>query len=97
LLVRVMAGSAPEFAVALPSTRAQCKLLRLADNLARSRTRWISRSFRNVHRVHVFQVLTGTEIADLPARIGDPLFSTKVTLHANAVAGSGWEIRGIDD
>ena len=52
-------------------------------------------SGRNINGVHLFQVLPRTEVTQLLARIGNPVFSTQVTLFANAIASSGGSLAGL--
>jgi len=51
----------------------------------------------NINGVNLFQVLPRTEVIQLLARIGNSVFSTQVTLFANAIASSGWKLGRIDD
>lgn len=92
----IVAGAAPQAAIAVSCASAQGKLLDVADDLEIARGRACRRGIVK-DRVGVFRPLAWDKVAELSCRIGDPSYPEQVALFADAVASGGLELCGIDD
>ena len=97
LRMRIMAGSAPHFSLALACAPAQSELLDMTDYFERLRMQRIRRGIGNINRKDIFELLACLEITKLLAPVENPRLSTKMTLLANAIPSSRRELLRIHD
>src|SRR5947207_7444235 len=92
-----MAGPAPELPLAFLRAAAQGQLFHLAHHTERIRPRRVEGVFVDVHRVNLFELHAGAEIAQLLSGVWYSVLAGQMALLADAGARAGREVRGIDN
>ena len=92
-LMRVMAGSAPQPAIAFAGADAQCQLLDMTDNFDLAACRLGA----NICCQGIFEPLARHIIGGTLAGIGDTNLSRQMTLLANAISSGAGKLSRIDD
>ncbi len=96
LVVRIVAGSAPQAPVALARAGASGELLHVADDLELLGVGALRRDV-TVSREDIFQALSGLKVAKLLPWIQNSAHAQQMALFANAVASARLQLRRVDD